>query len=314
MDRLVFEKCLVQTLENYGRCGVNRFSPTAANEAIGRLLSERFASEANSEQTSKQRSARTPAQTSTQTSAFKPEFPRCAEGEPEGGRRGLDTEAVAHSAGSRGEPSTATAAVSSIENAGQWSGPRLEVVDRESQLAELDSQVRQCRRCQDIVCFRQQTVFGSGTMTPRICFLGEAPGADEDRTGQPFVGKAGQLLTKIIEAMKLRREDVYILNGLKCRPPQNRTPVPDEIDNCRPYVETQLEVLQPEFIVCLGAVAVRSLLQSNLSIGRLRGKFHTYRGARVVVTYHPSYLLRQESAKKMVWEDMQMLMHELTKG
>jgi DNA polymerase len=141
--------------------------------------------------------------------------------------------------------------------------------------------------------------------------MGEAPGADEDRVGKPFVGRAGQLLTKIISAMRLERSDVYILNALKCRPPQNRTPVPDEIDSCRHFVETQLNILQPAFIVCLGAVAVRSLLHSNLPIGRLRGQFHAYRGARVVVTYHPSYLLRNESAKKLVWQDMQMLMREM---
>ena len=192
-----------------------------------------------------------------------------------------------------------------------WTLPVLSVDQRREKLEGLDAQVRACRLCEHIVHYRRQTVFGEGPLQPKVCFMGEAPGADEDRLGRPFVGRAGQLLDRIIAAMKLRREDVYILNALKCRPPQNRTPDPQEIENCRPWVETQLEVLQPEFIVCLGAVAVRSLLRSTSPIGRMRGRFHQYKGARVVVTYHPSYLLRNESAKRFVWEDMKMLMREL---
>jgi uracil-DNA glycosylase family 4 len=192
-----------------------------------------------------------------------------------------------------------------------WVLPILPNEQRRQRFDTLAEQVRDCRRCSAIVGYRQQTVFGDGNLHPTVCFMGEAPGADEDRTGLPFVGKAGQLLTKIINAMKLRREDVYILNALKCRPPQNRTPINEEIDYCRHFVESQLDILQPQFIVCLGAVAVRSILRQDGSIGRLRGKFHHYRGARVVVTYHPSYLLRNESAKKLVWEDMKMLMAEL---
>ncbi len=192
-----------------------------------------------------------------------------------------------------------------------WSLPSLSLDDRKLQLELLDNEVKGCRKCNDIVCFRQQTVFGTGPLQPTVCFMGEAPGADEDRTGEPFVGRAGQLLTKIIEAMQLKRNEVFILNALKCRPPQNRTPVPEEIEHCHPFVATQLEILQPKYIVCLGAVAVRSLLGLTLPVGSLRGRFHQYRQARVVVTYHPSYLLRNESAKKLVWQDMQMLMREL---
>ena len=192
-----------------------------------------------------------------------------------------------------------------------WSLPTLSLEERRSHFELLDAEVKACRKCEDIVCFRQQTVFGTGPLQPTVCFMGEAPGADEDRSGQPFVGRAGQLLTKIIEAMQLKRDEVYILNALKCRPPQNRTPVPEEIEQCHPFVETQLEVLQPKYIVCLGAVAVRSLLGLTLPVGSLRGRFHQYRQARVVVTYHPSYLLRNESAKKLVWQDMQMVMREL---
>lgn len=192
-----------------------------------------------------------------------------------------------------------------------WQLPVLPAEERTDRLLALDAQVKKCQQCSDIISFRHQTVFGSGPVSPRVCFVGEAPGADEDRQGVPFVGRAGQLLTKIIAAMQLDRKDVYILNALKCRPPQNRTPVPDEISACRHFIQGQLEILQPEFIVCLGAVAARSLLDQSESIGSMRGKFLTYRSAKVVVTYHPSYLLRNENAKRLVWEDMKMLMAEL---
>jgi DNA polymerase len=151
-------------------------------------------------------------------------------------------------------------------------------------------------------------VFGVGNPNARLLFFGEAPGADEDRLGEPFVGRAGQLLTKIIEACTLRREDVYIMNVLKCRPPGNRNPTSEEAANCRPFFERQLEIIQPEYIVCLGSIAATTLLDTNASIGRLRGQFHDYRGIPVLATYHPAYLLRNPSAKKLVWEDMKMLM------
>lgn len=141
--------------------------------------------------------------------------------------------------------------------------------------------------------------------------FGEAPGADEDRIGEPFVGAAGQLLDKILVASGLKRSEVYILNALKCRPPNNRTPTETEIENCRPFFESQLEAIQPEYIVCWGAIAVRAVLGSTDSVGRLRGKFHAYRGAKVLVTYHPSYLLRTPDAKKLTWEDMKMLMMDM---
>lgn len=179
------------------------------------------------------------------------------------------------------------------------------------QLQVLQQQVSQCTRCPELVESRTQTVFGVGNVRPRLCFFGEAPGRDEDQQGEPFVGAAGQLLNKIIQAMTLERSDVYILNVLKCRPPQNRNPEPDEVSNCRPYFERQLEILQPEFICCLGAYAARTLLDTELSVGKLRGRFHDYGAARVLVTYHPAYLLRNESAKRSTWEDMQMLMAEM---
>lgn len=190
-------------------------------------------------------------------------------------------------------------------------GPPLPVIQRQQQLADLSEQVAACTACAELARARTNTVFGEGNPEARICFFGEAPGVDEDRSGRPFVGRAGQLLTKIIEATTFRREDVYILNTIKCRPPGNRNPLPDEVANCRHFFESQLEIIQPEYIVCLGLVSARALLPEAASIGRMRGRFHTYRGSKVVVTYHPAYLLRNPQAKRAVWEDMQMMMRAM---
>lgn len=154
-------------------------------------------------------------------------------------------------------------------------------------------------------------MFGVGHPRPRVVFFGEAPGADEDRQGEPFVGRAGQLLTKIIAACGWQRSDVYIMNVLKCRPPDNRNPLPAETDNCRPFFERQLEILRPEYIVCVGTVPAQALLETKDSVGKLRGRFYEYRGSQVLVTYHPSYLLRNPGAKKYVWEDMQKLLKDM---
>jgi DNA polymerase len=178
-------------------------------------------------------------------------------------------------------------------------------------LIVLQQQVAGCTRCDELARTRTQTVFGVGNPAARLCFIGEAPGADEDRLGEPFVGRGGQLLTKIIEACRMKREDVYILNMIKCRPPGNRNPLPAELSNCRGYLERQLDLIQPEFICCLGAVAAQNLLGTTISIGKLRGKFHNYRGAKVVCTYHPAFLLRSPGFKKETWEDMKLLMREM---
>jgi DNA polymerase len=178
-------------------------------------------------------------------------------------------------------------------------------------LAVLQQEVAPCTRCHELATTRTQTVFGVGNPRAQLCFLGEAPGADEDRQGEPFVGRGGQLLNKIIEACQLKREDVYILNMLKCRPPGNRNPLPDELCNCRPFLDRQLELIQPEYICCLGAVASQNLLGTETPIGKLRGKLHAYRGAKVVCTYHPAYLLRNPAAKKDCWEDMKFLMRQM---
>jgi len=187
-------------------------------------------------------------------------------------------------------------------------GAKLGVEQRDAQLNLLAQQVSRCQRCSELSSCRTNTVFGVGNRQPRLAFFGEGPGADEDRLGEPFVGRAGQLLNKIIAACKMNREDVYIFNSVKCRPPGNRNPREEEISNCWEYAEKQLEILQPEYICCLGSVAARTLLRTTESVGRLRGSFHQYRGSRVVVTYHPAYLLRAPEAKSKTWDDMKMLM------
>jgi uracil-DNA glycosylase family 4 len=181
-------------------------------------------------------------------------------------------------------------------------GMTLEVVQQE---------VAGCTRCAELAGARTQTVFGVGNPNARLCFLGEAPGADEDRLGEPFVGRGGQLLNKIIEACRIKREDVYILNMIKCRPPGNRNPLPTELANCRGFLERQLDLIRPEFICCLGAVASQNLLGTTVSIGKLRGKVHNFRGIKVVCTYHPAFLLRSPAFKKETWEDMKLLFREM---
>jgi DNA polymerase len=183
--------------------------------------------------------------------------------------------------------------------------------DRVAALAIIRDEVAACERCGELAAGRTQTVFGVGPPAPRLCFFGEAPGADEDASGVPFVGAAGQLLTKIIEACALSRDEVYILNVLKCRPPGNRRPESAEVANCRPFFERQFEILQPEFICCLGTTAAQALLETNESIGALRKRWFEYRGSRVICTYHPSYLLRNPAAKRDVWEDMKELMEAM---
>ena len=184
--------------------------------------------------------------------------------------------------------------------------------DPQTALADVARDVAACTRCAELARSRTQTVFGAGNPQARLVFCGEAPGADEDRQGEPFVGRAGKLLTDIIEkGMKLKREDVYILNILRCRPPGNRNPAPIEAANCREYLDRQLDIIRPEFLCCLGAVAAQNLLDTTTSIGRLRGQVHDYRGIKVVCTYHPAYLLRNPAAKGPTWEDVQLLLAEM---
>ncbi|HEX4146327.1 MAG TPA: uracil-DNA glycosylase [Pirellulales bacterium] len=180
-----------------------------------------------------------------------------------------------------------------------------------AQLDVLRAEVAACTLCAELASTRTQTVFGVGDPNARLCFFGEAPGADEDRLGEPFVGRAGQLLDKIIEACGMRRQDVYICNVLRCRPPGNRTPAADEVANCRQHFQRQLAIVRPEFVCCLGTVAAQALLDTTETIGRLRKKFFDRDGMRIICTYHPAYLLRNPAAKRDVWDDMKLLMAEM---
>ena len=166
--------------------------------------------------------------------------------------------------------------------------------------------IEKCTRCR-LSKERNKFVFGEGNPSADIMFIGEAPGRDEDIQGIPFVGKAGQLLDKILSAIQLNREEVYIANIVKCRPPQNRTPSTDEIDTCFPYIEEQIKMIQPKIICLLGAVAARRILNQNASISSLRGRIHQYGQIETIVTYHPAALLRNEQLKRPTWDDMKIL-------
>lgn len=173
-------------------------------------------------------------------------------------------------------------------------------------LEQLAESVKDCRKCR-LHQGRTHVVFGTGSPQADLVFVGEAPGYDEDAQGEPFVGRAGQLLTRIIEAIGLTRDQVYILNVIKCRPPDNRNPLPDELAACRPILEAQLACLRPRVICALGTFAAQTLLQTEETISRLRGRFHNLAGIPVMPTYHPAYLLRNPQGKRAVWDDMQRI-------
>jgi DNA polymerase len=189
--------------------------------------------------------------------------------------------------------------------------PPLSRSARQEQLCALARDVALCTRCEELARTRTQTVFGVGDPRARVMFIGEAPGADEDRQGEPFVGAAGQLLNKIIAACGWQREELYICNILRCRPPGNRTPTKTEADNCREFLDGQLRIVDPAYIVCWGSVAAQNLLGVDTPIGKLRQTWYRYGRAKVLCTYHPSYLLRNPSAKKPVWDDMQLLLGQM---
>jgi DNA polymerase len=177
-------------------------------------------------------------------------------------------------------------------------------------LDTLQDFIGDCRRC-SLHRGRKQLVFGAGSPTARLMFIGEGPGRDEDMVGKPFVGEAGRLLNKIIAAMGLRREEVYIGNVVKCRPPKNREPEGNEIDSCLPFLKQQIQIVRPEVICLLGRIAGRALLGEGFVITKARGKWHSFRGIPLMPTYHPAYLLRNVSAKRVVWEDVQEIMKKL---
>lgn len=182
-------------------------------------------------------------------------------------------------------------------------------------LDEVRAWIGDCKRC-GLCVERNSIVFGIGNPKARLLFVGEGPGADEDLKGEPFVGKAGELLNKVIEAMGFKREEAYIANVVKCRPPENRTPDPLEIEQCLPFLKAQIDLIQPEIIVALGLTAARALLNTDSTMSNLRGKFKPLSWNEkipVLSTYHPAYLLRTPDAKKLVWEDMKLVMKQLTK-
>jgi uracil-DNA glycosylase family 4 len=181
-----------------------------------------------------------------------------------------------------------------------------------SDLEAVRAELGDCRRCK-LHAYRTQIVFGTGNPRAKLAFVGEAPGRDEDLKGEPFVGLAGQLLTKIIQAIQLSREQVYIGNIIKCRPPENRNPEPDEITACEPFLIKQLQVIRPKLICALGTFAAQTLLKTEEKISSLRGKFHAYQGIPLMPTYHPAYLLRNPNRKREVWEDMKKIKREYDK-
>jgi DNA polymerase len=179
-------------------------------------------------------------------------------------------------------------------------------------LAAVRADIGDCTRCKLHTLGRTQIVFGVGNPDADLMFVGEAPGRDEDQQGFPFVGRAGQLLTKIIEAIALKRDDVYIANVIKCRPPENRNPEPDEVATCEPFLFRQIDIIKPKVIVALGKFGAQTLLRTLDPISRLRGRVFDYRGAKLIPTFHPAYLLRNPSSKREVWEDMKLVRSLLT--
>ncbi|MGB2635505.1 MAG: uracil-DNA glycosylase [Candidatus Acidiferrum sp.] len=187
-----------------------------------------------------------------------------------------------------------------------------ETIDKvqDDSLLKIREDLGDCTRCK-LHKKRNKLVFGDGSAKAQLVFVGEGPGADEDAQGLPFVGRAGKLLTQMIEAMGLQRSDVYICNVVKCRPPENRAPEPDEVQTCSPYLLRQIDAIDPKVIVCLGAVAAKTLLQTTRGISQYRGEWQEWRGRKLLATYHPAYLLRNPPAKADVWKDLQKVMAEL---
>jgi uracil-DNA glycosylase len=189
--------------------------------------------------------------------------------------------------------------------------PESSFSDPAQALLAIREDIGDCTRCRLAKQGRKQIVFGVGNPRAELMFIGEAPGADEDTQGEPFVGRAGQLLNNMIKAMGLSREEIYIANIIKCRPPGNRTPERDECETCSPFLMRQIAVIKPKAIVALGAIAAKTLLAINASMMELRGKWYDFRGTKLAVTYHPAFLLRDPRQKKEAWKDLQMVMKEL---
>jgi uracil-DNA glycosylase len=213
--------------------------------------------------------------------------------------------------GARSEPA-ADARMPVVEEAAAPEAAPIQIAkSMQEALATIREDLGDCTRCKLHAQGRKQIVFGVGNPSADIMFVGEAPGADEDVQGIPFVGRAGQLLTKMIEAMGFGRDDVYIANVLKCRPPNNRDPQPDEVEQCEPFLFRQIASIQPKVVIALGAFAARALLKTQDPVSRMRGRVYNYRGAKLIVTFHPSFLLRSPGYKREAWEDLKKALAEL---
>jgi DNA polymerase len=225
------------------------------------------------------------------------------------GVAGVSRDPAWRARGDRGKPTPAAAAPTPApSSAVQAEAAPLKVfANTADALVAVRTEIGDCVRCKLHAQGRKQIVFGVGNPDADLMFVGEAPGADEDVQGIPFVGRAGQLLTKIIEAIELKREDVYIANVIKCRPPGNRNPEQDEVETCEPFLFQQVDIIKPKVIVALGTFAARALLRTLDPISRLRGRIYDYRGAKLIPTFHPAYLLRNPSSKRDVWEDMKVV-------
>ncbi|MGA8309000.1 MAG: uracil-DNA glycosylase [Terriglobales bacterium] len=210
------------------------------------------------------------------------------------------------------EPLLRTKAAAAVSAPAEISArPDSAVTDPAQALLAIREDLGDCTRCRLAKQGRKQIVFGVGSPRAELMFIGEAPGADEDTQGEPFVGRAGQLLNNMIKAMGLRREDIYIANIIKCRPPGNRTPERDECETCSPFLMRQIATIKPKVLVALGAVAAKTLLAINAPMSELRGHWYDFRGTKLAVTYHPAFLLRDPRQKKEAWKDLQMVMKEL---
>jgi DNA polymerase len=303
LERASVMRSIRQHLESLGRAGLDRIPGDPALEVIGVHMPSRSRSNAPRELVRPAREAEVTPKRLTPPD----DLPPAAPPEP--------VPPASQKPAPRTPRHPKTAQPVSTASLFGASGFETPLVPPEERLAILDSlatEVASCQKCPHLAAARHKTVFGTGSPTTRLMFIGEAPGADEDRTGFPFVGRAGQLLTDMItKGMGLTREQVYIANILKCRPPENRQPTFEESGNCIGYLERQIATIRPEFLCCLGLTAASRLLDTSLSMGLLRGKWHRYRGILTLVTYHPSYLLRQPSAKKDAWADLQLLMREM---
>jgi DNA polymerase len=225
-------------------------------------------------------------------------------------RREVDQDAPTEAPLTENAPAVNAPAVTAGSGPSRPASPLHVIQDKPAMLQAIREEIGDCTRCR-LHKGRTNLVFGVGNVNADLMFVGEGPGADEDAQGEPFVGRAGQLLNNMISAMGLKREDVYIANVVKCRPPGNRTPEKDECDTCSPFLMQQIDVIRPRVIVALGAVAAKNLLAMNDSMANLRGRWYDFRDSKLLVTYHPAYLLRDPRQKKEAWKDLQMVMKYL---